>query len=291
MSLFLQGVSSNDYARLAARTVRGVTAYSATGTALSVVSGRASYSMRLKGPAVTVDTACSSSLVSLHMAFTSICLGHASLAFNSGVNLTLVPETPAMFQRAGMMTPDGRCKTLDAAADGYVRAESVVTALLQGISDERIEASAPETEGGKCVLVQGTAVNQGGRSSTLTAPNGPSQQDVLRNALKSAAAAAHEVVALQMHGTGTPLGDPIEVGAINAVLMEGAGKYRTESITLMASKSWLGHAEPAAGMVGLAHAASALGHGAALGISHLRELNPYVVSSLKVAGKGTVYLI
>ena len=263
MSLFLQGVSSNDYARLAARTVRGVTAYSATGTALSVVSGRASYSMRLKGPAVTVDTACSSSLVSLHMAFTSICLGHASLAFNSGVNLTLVPETPAMFQRAGMMTPDGRCKTLDAAADGYVRAESVVTALLQGISDERIEASAPETEGGKCVLVQGTAVNQGGRSSTLTAPNGPSQQDVLRNALKSAAAAAHEVVALQMHGTGTPLGDPIEMGAANAVLVDGA--RRVGAVVASTAKSWIGHTEAGAGVMGLTQAAVGVSHAASLG--------------------------
>lgn len=280
-----QGVSSNDYARLAAKAVRGVTAYSATGTALSVVSGRVSYSMRLKGPAVTVDTACSSSLVSLHMAFTSICLGHASLAFNSGVNLTLVPETPAMFQRAGMMTPDGRCKTLDAAADGYVRAESIVTALLQGVGHSEDERAANNKEGQWCVLLQGTAVNQGGRSSTLTAPNGPSQQDVLRNALRNGGAAAHEVAALQMHGTGTPLGDPIEVGAINAVLMEGSGKRRVQSISLMASKSWLGHAEPAAGMVGLTHAASALGHGAVLGISHLRELNPYVISSLKVAGK------
>jgi len=233
--------------------------------------------MRLKGPAVTVDTACSSSLVSLHMAFTSIALGHASLAFNSGVNLTLVPETPAMFQRAGMMTPDGRCKTLDAAADGYVRAESVVTTLLQGVGSD---------EGEWVVLLRGTAVNQGGRSSTLTAPNGPSQQDVLRNALKNGNAAPFEVASLQMHGTGTPLGDPIEIGAAAAVLVESIAVQRARRpLTLMASKSWLGHAEPAAGMVGLAHATIALGNAASLGVSHLRELNPYVVTSLKVSGE------
>lgn len=276
------GVSSNDYARLAARTTRGVTAYSATGTALSVVSGRVSYTMRLKGPAVTVDTACSSSLVSLHMAFTSLSLGHASLAFNSGVNLTLVPETPAMFQRAGMMTPDGRCKTLDASADGYVRAESVATALLSRVG------GASDEQGGSpcCLILRGTAVNQGGRSSTLTAPNGPSQQQVLRNALRHGGVSAAEMTALQMHGTGTPLGDPIEVGAAAAVFVDGQAAVRSQRhLTLFASKSWLGHAEPAAGMVGLSHATAALGHTATLAISHLRELNPYVVSSLKTSGK------
>ena len=271
----MQGVTSADYGLLAAKAVRGVTAYSATGTALSVVSGRVSYVMRLKGPAVTVDTACSSSLVSLHLAFNALLAGQASLAFNSGVNLTLVPETPAMFQRAGMMTPDGRCKTLDGAADGYVRGEAVVTALL------RCLAGGDES----CVLLHGTAVNQGGRSSTLTAPNGPSQQDVIRNALRSGGVAPHTLAGLQMHGTGTPLGDPIEVGAAAAVLVEGHVAQRAQQpLALMASKSWLGHAEPAAGMVGLAHAAAALGHAALLGISHLRELNPYVVTSLKVAG-------
>ena len=186
-----------------------------------------------------------------------------------------------MFQRAGMMSPDGRCKTLDASADGYVRAESVVTALLRSFNNRSTDNF--------CVLLQGTAVNQGGRSSTLTAPNGPSQQDVMRNALKYAAAAPSQVTALQMHGTGTPLGDPIEVGAAAAVFVEGQAPQRAQNpLTVMSSKSWLGHAEPAAGMVGLAHATSALVHGAALGISHLRELNPYVVSSLKVTG--TYYL-
>ena len=248
-----------------------------------MVSGRVSYAMRLKGPAVTIDTACSSTLVSMHMAVTSLTLGHASMAFNSGVNLTLVPETPAMFQRAGMMTPDGRCKTLDAAADGYVRAEAVVSALLQGVDAGGGGGGGAEEW---CVLIRGTAVNQGGRSSTLTAPNGPSQQDVLRNALRHAQMAPLSVAALQMHGTGTPLGDPIELGAAAAVFAESFAAQRAQRpLTLMASKSWLGHAEPAAGMVGLAHATAALGHAAALGISHLRELNPYVISSLKVTGK------
>ena len=170
-----------DYGRLANAVIKGVSAYSATGTAMSVVCGRVSYTFRLKGPAVSVDTACSSSLVSLHMAFTSLLLGQSCRALNSGVNLTLVPDTAAMFQRAGMMSLEGRCKTLDVAADGYVRSESVVTALLQVAS-----SGANSGSGGFCAMLRGSAVNQGGRSSTLTAPNGPSQQDVIRNALREA---------------------------------------------------------------------------------------------------------
>ena len=111
----------------------------------------------------------------------------------------MAPETPAMFQRAGMTTLEGRCKTLDASADGYVRGEATVSSLLT-LDDE-----------GCTAVLMGTAVNQAGRSATLTAPNGPSQQEVLRNALTSAEAPPEMVARLQMHGTGTPLGDPIEI--------------------------------------------------------------------------------
>ena len=168
---------------------------------MSVACGRISYTFRLKGASVSVDTACSSSLVSMHLAMSSLRTRQTLRAFNSGVNLTLVPETPAMFQRAGMMSPEGRCKTLDAAADGYVRGEAVVSALLQPLDDP--SGQSPE-EGASSwrVLVRGSAVNQGGRSSTLTAPNGPSQQDVLRNALQDAGASPANTFGLQMHGTG-----------------------------------------------------------------------------------------
>jgi acyl transferase domain-containing protein len=195
-------VSSTDYGRVVERkTGSGISAYSATGSALSVVCGRISYTLCLKGPAVTVDTACSSSLVSLHMAFNSLLGGQALLALNSGVNLMLAPDIPAMFQRAGMLSFEGRCKTLDAAADGYVRGEAVLTCLLRAASSLDADFAANDTSG-STLLVRGTAVNQGGRSSTLTAPNGPSQQDVLRNALASASAEPFSISSLQMHGTG-----------------------------------------------------------------------------------------
>lgn len=171
------------------------------------------------------------------MAVNSLLAGQSSLAINSGVNLALTPDTPAMFQRAGMMAAEGRCKALDAAADGYVRSEAAVSVLLHpvGCADD---AAA----GGWAVLLASTAVNHGGRSSTLTAPNGPSQQAVIRAALEEAELAPSSVSALSMHGTGTPLGDPIEVGAAAAVLVEGHHTARVrQPLALSGSKTWVGH--------------------------------------------------
>lgn len=191
--------------------------------------------------------------------------------------MMLVPETPAMFQRAGMMSPDGRCKTLDASANGYVRAESVAVTLLQDASNFEEDINSSRT----CAFIAGTAVNQGGRSSTLTAPNGPSQQEVIRNALLEAKTSPQSIGGLQLHGTGTPLGDPIEIGAIGAVLIEQHHNFRERNpLSVMASKSWIGHSEPAAGLVGCIHSAASLTNDIIPGITHLRELNSYVVSSI-----------
>ena len=189
-----------DYFRLCLATNKNVSAFSATGGALSAVAGRISYIFNLKGASLSIDTACSSSLVSLHLAVSNLRMHRMPRALNSGVNLTLLPDIPAMFQRAGMMSPEGRCKTLDATADGYVRGEAVVSALLQPLDNP--SGQTAEGVSSWCVLVRGSAVNQGGRSSTLTAPNGPSQQDVLRNALQDAGASPASIFGLQMHGTG-----------------------------------------------------------------------------------------
>ena len=191
------GVSSNDYEKLVIRHTRGVTAYTATGRAASVTSGRLSYTFGLKGPSVTVDTACSSSLVSLHMAYNSMVLGQCSAACNSGVNVMISPETPAAFLKAGMLALDGRCKTLDSHADGYVRAEACGSMIVQLAGDARSSAVM--------AVFRGSAVNQDGRSSSLTAPNGPSQQGVIRQALQASALEPHQMHALQLHGTGEGL--------------------------------------------------------------------------------------
>ena len=174
-----------------------------------------------------------------------------------------------MFNRAGMLTADGRCKTLDAAADGYVRGEAVVSFVLQSGT-----AGPPgSTAGAALCLLVGSAVNQDGRSSTLTAPNGPAQQGAVRQALASGALAAAAVSMVELHGTGTPLGDPIEVGALAAVLAAARSSSATgQPVVLAAGKTSMGHTEPAAGLVGTAHAAQALGAALLQPILHLHKV-------------------
>ena len=194
------GVSSTDYARLTDKHLSSVTAYSATSSALSVAAGRVSYTFGFKGPCLSVDTACSSSLVSLHSAVHALRAFECSAAVNAGVNLTLMPETPSKFQKAGMLSMTGRCQTLEQGADGYGRSEACVAMWLQTLDDK---GSSTDSHGKQLLaVIQGSAVKQDGRSSTLTAPNGPSQQDVLRRALLDAATQPNDVALNQLHGTG-----------------------------------------------------------------------------------------
>ena len=183
-----------------------------------------------------------------------------------------------MLTAAAMLAPDGRCKTLDAAADGYVRGEAVTALALSA----REELAAP---GGASVLavVAGTAVNQDGRSSSLTAPHGPSQQAVVVAATAAAGLTPSELGAVEMHGTGTALGDPIEVGALAAIVRRPSGGLPTE---LAAAKSSYGHAETAAGAVGMLRAAQRLQGHARFAVLHLCALNPYVDSAMEGAGAG-----
>lgn len=180
------GVSSMDYNKVVLRTTGGVTPYSATGASLSVTAGRLSYSFGLAGPAVAIDTACSSSLVAAHAAVNALKLAQCASAVTGGVNVMLSPDTPAAFQKAGMLSPDGRCKTLDASADGFARAEAAGVLLLQVLSSSGSSA-------GMLGVVCGSAVNQDGRSSALTAPNGPAQQTVINQALQAAGMQTHQV--------------------------------------------------------------------------------------------------
>ena len=176
-----------------------------------------------------------------------------------------------------MLAPDGRCKTLDIAADGYVRAEAVAALALRAVDSLAAAAASAAGGGGggstagRCVLVRGTAVNQDGRSSSLTAPNGPAQQALLRAALQAAHLQPGSISALQAHGTGTALGDPIEINAALAVMMQGrGGNDGAPPLALGAVKAAAGHAEPAAGAVGLASSVAALESGALPQMVHLR---------------------
>ena len=185
-------------------------------------------------------------------------MGSASVtaAIVGGVSVLLSPITTSMFQKAGMLSSEGRCKTLDASADGYVRGEGCGVLVLHTahVHGQQITAANGFDIGSSAVAVlRGSAVGQDGRSSSLTAPNGPSQQQAIREALATALMEPGEMTSLQLHGTGTPLGDPIELGAAQAVLMQGV--QRQGPLQIGAAKSWLGHTEAASGIMGLLQAA------------------------------------
>lgn len=263
------GIQQMEYGGLAAQHLPAMGAYSATSTPFSVAAGRLSFTYGFIGPAVSIDTACSSALVAAHSA-TQHLERKGGAAFSAGINLMMAERTTAAAQIAGMLTVNGRCKTLDAAADGYVRAEACIVMVLQSPDFEReSHISTP------VMVLRSTFVNQDGRSSSLTAPNGPAQQRVLRGALDAAHALPTDILGLEMHGTGTALGDPIEVGAATAVL---PGKDGLLPLRFTAAKSRVGHAEPAAGSIGILQAVSQLMNHKAHAIMHLSRVNAYISS-------------
>ena len=205
------GISGNDYALLAARAAEP-DAYAATGVAHSIVANRVSYVLDLHGPSVACDTACSSSLVALHQARRALLDGECDLAIVGGVNLILDPALTRCFAAAGMMAADGRCKTFDEAADGYGRGEGCGVVVLKRLADARRDGDRVRA------VVLGSAVVNDGATNGLTAPSGAAQRDVVRRAHADAGVAAAEIAYVETHGTGTVLGDRIEVEALAAVL-------------------------------------------------------------------------
>jgi len=262
------GISNNDYGRALFRHRELIDPYFSTGNAYSVASGRLSYVLGLQGPSVAVDTACSSSLVALHLAAQGLRLGECDAALVGAVNLILTPELNINFSKARMMAADGRCKTFDAAADGYVRGEGCVVLVLKRLSDA-------EAHGDRVLAVlRGSAINQDGRSGGLTAPNGPAQEAVIRAALDNARVRPHEIGYVEAHGTGTPLGDPIEVQALGAALSEG--RDQATPLLIGSVKTNIGHLEAAAGLAGLAKVVLALQRRELPPHLHLRQGNPHI---------------
>jgi len=244
-----------------------LTAYSGTGSFLSVAAGRVSYSLGLQGPAVTVDTACSSSLVSIHLAVQSLRRGETDVALAGGANLILSPEPTVYFSQLDAMAPDGRCKTFDARADGYVRGEGAGMVALKRLADAVADGDPI------LAVIRGTAVNQDGRSNGLTAPSGRAQQQVIREALADAGLTPEQIGAIEAHGTGTPLGDPIEVDALAAVF---GGRDTDAPIHLSSAKTNLGHTETAAGVTGLLKLALQIHDGRIAPHLHLQQVNPRI---------------
>lgn len=263
------GVCNNDYAQL---VMSGDPAewdmYVSTGNAPSVVSGRVSYILGLQGPAVTIDTACSSSLVATHLACQSLRSGECRVALAGGVNLILSPETTVMLSRAGMMASDGHCKAFDDSADGFVRSEGCGVVVLKRLSDALADNDPI------LAVIRGSASNQDGRSNGLTAPNGPSQVSVIRAALANAGVEPAEVGYIETHGTGTSLGDPIEVQALGAAL--GAGHSSENPLMIGTIKANVGHMEASAGVGGLIKAALTVQQGQIPPHLHLHKLSSYI---------------
>jgi acyl transferase domain-containing protein/acyl-CoA synthetase (AMP-forming)/AMP-acid ligase II/acyl carrier protein len=261
------GISSNDYSRLQIKAGVGTDAWSGTGNAVSIAANRLSYALDLRGPSVAVDTACSSSLVAVHLACQSLRLGESEVAIAGGVNLVLSPEWSAIFTDAQMLAPDGRCKTFDASADGYVRGEGCGVVLLKPL------AAAREDGDRVLAVIRGSAVNQDGRSHGLTAPNGPSQQDVVRRAVAQARLRPEQVSYVEAHGTGTALGDPIELEALTAAL--GSARTAAAPLRVGSVKTNIGHLEAAAGIAGLLKVVLAMQHRVIPPHLHFRTPNPY----------------
>ncbi|NER47858.1 MAG: alpha/beta fold hydrolase [Symploca sp. SIO1A3] len=258
------GISNYDYSRLQFPD----DPYSGTGNALSIAANRLSYLLDLRGPSWSVDTACSSSLVAVHQATQSLQQGECHLALAGGVNLMLSPELSITFAQAGMMAADGRCKTFSDNADGYVRGEGCGIVVLKRLSDALREGD------NVLALIKGTAVNQDGRSNGLTAPNGPAQQAVITQALENAGVKPAEVSYCEAHGTGTSLGDPIEVNSLKEVLMKG--RTLEQPCWLGSVKTNIGHLEAAAGIAGLIKVVLSLQHAKIPPHLHLQQLNPHI---------------
>jgi acyl transferase domain-containing protein/acyl carrier protein len=262
------GVTNADYNKMLCKEPILLGAYTALGTTPCIVANRVSYLLNLRGPSMTIDTACSSSLVSVHLACQSLRSGDSDLCLAGGVNLMLSPEATINCSQARMMSPEGRCKAFDASADGYVRAEGCGIIVLKRLED------ALRDEDNVLAIIRSSAVNQDGTSNGLAAPNGPSQQSVIRQALHQARLAPAQISYVETHGTGTSLGDPIEVKSLKAVLME---KRSPEQPCWIGSvKTNIGHAESAAGIAGLIKVVLQLQQGEIAPHLHLRQLNPYI---------------
>ena len=234
------GICNSDYATLKNSVNAGKDAYSGTGNALSIAANRLSYFYDFRGPSLAIDTACSSSLVAIDHACKSLRTGESNLAIAGGVNLILSPENTIIFSQARMMSPSGRCHTFSDDADGYVRGEGCGVMILKRLSDA-------ERDGDNIIsVICGSAVNQDGKSNGLSAPNGEAQRQVITQALKNASIDSKDIDYIESHGTGTPLGDPIEMESIKEVL---DSKQREKPVYVGALKTNIGHLEAAAGIL------------------------------------------
>jgi polyketide synthase PksN len=269
------GTAVSDYSILISQAHPAVEGYSSTGMVPSVGPNRLSYFLDLHGPSEPVETACSSSLVAVHRAMEVLGNGTCDLAIVGGVNTILTPTRHIAYNKAGMLSEDGRCKTFSSRANGYGRGEGVGMLLLKKL--EAAEAAGDHIYG----LIRSTAVNHGGRANSLTAPNPRAQADLLKTAYTRAGVHPGTVTYIEAHGTGTALGDPIEINALKRAfqeLFQEAGDTRPNNAYcgLGSVKTNIGHLELAAGIVGVIKVLLQLKHKTLVKSLHCDPVNPYI---------------
>lgn len=259
------GVSSADYNGLLARTAAG--AHDATGNAHSIIANRISYLFDFHGPSAPVDTACSSSLVAVYKAAQSILNGDCTVAVAGGVNLCFEPMVFIGAAKAGMLSPNGRCKTFAADADGYVRGEGVGVLILKDYQQALADGD------NIVATIIGSARNHGGHANSLTAPNSTAQANLIKQACRSVD--IDSIGYIEVHGTGTRLGDPIEISGLKQAFAE-LGRSSERRCYLGSVKTNIGHLESAAGIAGLIKTLLVLKHGYLPKSLHSEQLNPYI---------------
>jgi|GEM_PF-6043408 len=264
--VFIGAISSDYRDRLISNDIKSLDVYSITGSLLNMLAGRLSFFLGLQGPALSIDTACSSSLVAIHHACQSLRNGECNLALTGGINLILSPITMYLAGQLKALSPDGRCRTFDARANGFARGEGCGVIALKRLSDAQRDGD------NILALIRGSAVNHDGRATGLTAPNVLSQQALLQQALKNAKALPEQIGYVETHGTGTSLGDPIEYEALREVL--GGPRMDSSQCVLGAVKTNIGHLEGAAGVAGLIKAVLALRHEMIPRNLNFKTLNP-----------------
>ena len=277
------GIQAADFADLTMATPAvALPVYAVSGFTFSVAAGRLSYVLGMQGACFNTDTACSTALVAAHLAVTMVRDAECEGALTLAVNLMLLPQGHLLVAIAQMTSPDGRCKFLDSHANGYVRSEGVGAAFLE------TEREGP-SEAVRTSALHATAVRSDGRSASLTAPNGEAQVRLLRATLRLCSMDAKDVGMTECHGTGTALGDPIELTALREVLMPASGSEIGKARGGI--KASVGHMEPSAGMVGLFQLRSALQNARVATNAQLRVLNPHVSRALLSVACGLPVLL
>ena len=262
------GVFSNDYAEIL-QSANITDAYTTTSLARSMLANRVSYLLNLQGPSEVIDTACSSSLVAVHHAVKALHNNDCEIAIVGGVNALLTPTSYIAASKAGMLSADGKCKTFDKDANGFVRAEGVGVLVLKPLAKALTDGDSIRG------VIKGTAVNHGGHVSSLTVPNPNAQCDVIVAACQRAQIEPATISYIETHGTGTPLGDPVEINGLKKAFI-AMGSQGEHFCALGSVKTNVGHLESAAGMAGIIKVLLALQHQTLPGNLHFKTLNPYI---------------